>query len=171
MTVLVGRAGTGKGVVLGAAARAWQLEGREVHGTAIAGVTAQRLNEDAHFDHPHTTDGLIRGVEDGRIHLGERSVVIMDEAGMADSERLSRLVRITSESRAKLVLAGDAAQLGPIGARGLFPHLQDWVSTAELTEVHRAEHAWERRAWEQVRSGEPGPALATYRAHDRLPRP
>ncbi len=168
VTVLVGRAGTGKGVVLSAAARAWQLEGREVHGTAIAGVTAQRLKEDAHLDHSHTADGLIRGVQDERIHLGERSVVIMDEAGMADTERLSRLVSITTESRAKLVLAGDAAQLGPIGAGGLFPELRDRVPTAELTEVHRAEHDWERRAWEQVREGEPGPALAAYRAHDRL---
>jgi conjugative relaxase-like TrwC/TraI family protein len=168
ITVLVGRAGTGKGVVLGAAARAWQLEGREVHGTAIAGVTAQRLKEDAHLDHSHTTDGLIRGVEEERIHLGERSVVIMDEAGMADTDRLSRLVRITSESRSKLVLAGDAAQLGPIGAGGLFPELRDRVPTAELTEVHRANHDWERKAWEQVREGEPGPALAAYRAHDRL---
>lgn len=168
VAVLVGRAGTGKGVVLGAAARAWQLEGREVHGTAIAGVTAQRLGEDARLDHSHTTDGLIKGVEEERIHLGERSVVIMDEAGMADTERLSRLVRLTSESRSKLVLAGDAAQLGPIGAGGLFPRVQERVPSAELTEVHRANHGWERRAWEQVREGEPGPALAAYRAHDRL---
>jgi ATP-dependent exoDNAse (exonuclease V) alpha subunit len=168
ITVLVGRAGTGKGVVLAAAARTWQLEGREVHGTAIAGVTAQRLLEDAHLDAAHTTDGLIKGVEEERIHLGERSVVIMDEAGMADTERLSKLVEITTERRAKLVLAGDAAQLGPIGAGGMFEQLRDRVPTAELTEVHRAEHGWERRAWEQVREGEPGPALAAYQAHDRL---
>lgn len=168
ITVLVGRAGTGKGAVLSAAARAWQLEGREVIGTAIAGATAQRLRDDAHLDRSHTTDGLIRGVENDRIHLGERSVVIVDEAGMADTERLSRLVRFTSESRAKLVLAGDSAQLGPIGAGGLLPQLQDRVPTAELTEVRRANHGWEREAWEHVRSGEPGPALAAYQAHDRL---
>ena len=66
------------------------------------------------------------------------------------------------------MLAGDAAQLGPIGAGGLFAQLRDRVPSAELTEVHRANHDWERRAWEQVRDGEPGPALAAYRAHDRL---
>ena len=44
---LVGRAGTGKGVVISAAARAWQLEGYEVIGTAVAGATAQRLRDDA----------------------------------------------------------------------------------------------------------------------------
>ena len=165
---LVGRAGTGKGVVLSAAARAWQLDGYEVIGTAVAGATAQRLKEDASLDRAFTADGLCNGVESDRIHLGPRTVVVMDEAGMADTERLSRLVEITAESRSKLVLAGDSAQLSPIGAGGLFEQLRHRVPSAELTEVHRANHDWERRAWEQVRNGEPGPALAQYQAHDRL---
>ena len=165
---LVGRAGTGKGVVLSAAARAWQLDGYEVIGTAVAGATAQRLRDDAKLDRSHTVDGLCNGVENGDICLGPRTVVFMDEAGMADTERLSRLAETTADSRSKLVLAGDAAQLSPIGAGGLFDQLRDRVPTAELTEVHRANHDWERRAWEQVRNGEPGPALAQYEAHDRL---
>lgn len=168
LTVLIGRAGTGKGVVLSAAARAWQLDNYKVIGTAVAGATAQRLKEDAQLDASHTVDGLIRGVENERIHLGSRSIVMMDEGGMADTERLTRLVKLTRDHRAKLVLAGDAAQLGPIGAGGLFPQLTERVPSAELTEVRRANHEWERGAWEQVRSGQPGPALASYSAHDRL---
>lgn len=168
ITQLVGRAGTGKGVVISAAARAWQLEGYEVIGTAVAGATAQRLGEDAQLDRSFTVDGLCNGVENGNIHLGPRTVVVMDEAGMADTERLSRLAETTADSRSKLVLAGDAAQLSPIGAGGLFQQLEGRVPTAELTEVHRANHDWEREAWEQVRNGEPVPALAQYQAHDRL---
>jgi conjugative relaxase-like TrwC/TraI family protein len=168
VSVLVGRAGTGKGVVLSAAARAWQLEDREVIGTAIAGATAQRLREDAGLDRSFTTDALINGVEDDRLHLSSRSVVIMDEAGMADTERLSRLMEATDRAGATLVLAGDSAQLGPIGAGGMFEQLRERVPCAELTEVYRANHEWERKAWEQVREGQPGPALAAYRGHDRL---
>jgi conjugative relaxase-like TrwC/TraI family protein len=168
ITQLVGRAGTGKGVVLSAAARAWQLEGYEVIGTAVAGATAQRLRDDAQLDRSYTADGLCNGVENGNIVLGSRTVIVMDEAGMADTERLARLTEVTAESRSKLVLAGDAAQLSPIGAGGLFGQLEDRVPSAELTEVHRANHDWEREAWEQVRNGEPGPALAQYEAHDRL---
>jgi conjugative relaxase-like TrwC/TraI family protein len=168
ISVLVGRAGTGKGVVLSTAARAWQLEGYEVIGTAVAGTTAQRLKDDADLNCSHTADGLINGVERGHIILRANTVVMVDEAGMADTERLSRLAKVTDRSHVKLVLAGDAAQLGPIGAGGLFEQLRDRVPSAELSEVHRANHDWERRAWEQVRNGEPGPALAAYRAHDRL---
>ena len=50
VSVLVGRAGTGKGVVISAAARAWQLEGNEVIGTAIAGSRAQQLKDEAKLD-------------------------------------------------------------------------------------------------------------------------
>jgi conjugative relaxase-like TrwC/TraI family protein len=165
---LVGRAGTGKGVVLSAAARAWQLEDYEVIGTAVAGATAQRLKEDASLDRSSTLDGLCNGVENGNICLGPRTVVVIDEAGMADTERLSRVTELTADCRSKLVLAGDSAQLSPIGAGGLFEQLRDRVPSAELTEVHRANHDWERRAWEQVRNSEPGPALASYQAHNRL---
>jgi conjugative relaxase-like TrwC/TraI family protein len=168
IAVLVGRAGTGKGVTLAAAARAWQLEEKEVIGTAVAGATAQRLQADAKLDRAFTTDGLLNGIEKGHIKLGPGSVVVMDEAGMGDTERMARLVKMTAEHESKLVLAGDAAQLSAIGPGGLFKQLEGRVPTAELTEVHRAHHEWERRAWEQIRNGQPGPALAQYQAHDRL---
>ena len=47
VSVLVGQAGTGKGVVIAAAAEAWQREGYQVIGTAVAGATAERLGADA----------------------------------------------------------------------------------------------------------------------------
>ena len=168
IAVLVGRAGTGKGVTISAAARAWQLEDKEVIGTAIAGATAKRLQADAKLDRAMTTDSLLNQVEKGHIRLDRDTVVIMDEAGMADSDRFSRLVKVTAERESKLLVVGDAAQINSIGAGGLFKEIEGRAPTAELTEVHRARHEWERKAWEQIRDGEPGPALAQYHAHDRL---
>ncbi len=43
IAVLIGPAGTGKGVVIDAAARAEQIAGREVLGVAVSGSTAERL--------------------------------------------------------------------------------------------------------------------------------
>ena len=45
------------------------------------------------------------------------------------------------------MLVGDQAQLPSIGAGGMFAELQSQVPTAELSEVHRANHEWEREAW------------------------
>ena len=168
VSVLVGRAGTGKGVVTRAATRTWQLEGNEVIGTAIAGATAKRLQADTGTDRAMTTDSLLHGIENGHIRLNSKTVVIMDEAGMADSDRLPRLINLTAQHDSKLLLAGDSAQLSSIGPGGLFKELEGRVPTAELTEVHRARHQWERHAWEEIRQGEPGRALARYQAHDRL---
>ncbi len=168
VSVLVGQAGTGKGVVLGAASAAWRSAGYEGWGTAIAGATAKRLGADAKFERSLTSDALLHRLDSGSVRLGYRSVVVMDEAGMADTRRLARLVEQTDRANAKLVLVGDEAQLGAIGAGGLFGAIEQQVPSAELSEVRRAQHEWERDAWAQVRAGDADRALASYRAHDRL---
>jgi len=168
ITVLVGQAGTGKGVVIRAATDAWQREGYEVIGTAVAGATAERLRADASLERSITTDALIARVESGSVRLDSRSVVVMDEAGMADTNRLATVTEITSRHESKLALVGDQAQLPSIGAGGLFAALQEKVPTAEVSEVHRARHGWEREAWQEVRAGEAERALASYQARDRL---
>ena len=168
VVALVGEAGTGKGVVLDAAREAWERDGQRVIGTAIAGATAQRLGADAGIRETMTTDSLIHRVEHHRLTLDRNTVVVMDEAGMADTRRLARLIEITRESRSKLVLAGDGAQLSPIGAGGLFGELKDNVPTAQLSEVHRANHDWERDAWGQLRQGDAERALVEYQDRGRL---
>jgi conjugative relaxase-like TrwC/TraI family protein len=168
VVVLVGEAGTGKGVVLDAAREAWERDGHRVIGTAVAGATAQRLGTDAGIRETMTADSLIARAGRGTLQLDRDSVVVMDEAGMADTRRLAALVEITRESDSKLVLAGDSAQLSPIGAGGLFRELADSVPTARLSEVHRANHDWERDAWQQLRHGNAERALGEYRARGRL---
>jgi ATP-dependent exoDNAse (exonuclease V) alpha subunit len=168
VVVLVGEAGTGKGVVLDAAREAWERDGQRVIGTAVAGATAQRLGAEAGIAETMTTDSLIGRVEHQRLKFDRNTVVVMDEAGMADTRRLARLVEITDRSDSKLVLAGDQAQLSPIGAGGLFAELKDNVPTALLSEVHRANHDWERDAWGQLRQGDAERALAEYQSRGRL---
>jgi conjugative relaxase-like TrwC/TraI family protein len=168
VSILVGQAGTGKGVVLSTAADAWEKEGYQVIGTAIAGATAERLGADAKLEHAVNTSALLRSVQSGYTHLGPDTVVIMDEAGMADTSRLAALVEVTAERDSKLVLVGDQAQLPSIGAGGMFAELQSHVPTAELSEVHRANHEWERDAWAQVREGQANEALAAYDQHEQL---
>ena len=168
VSVLVGQAGTGKGVVLSTAADVWRREGYEVIGTAIAGATAERLGADAKLEHALNTSALLAQVDGGRTSLGPNTVVVMDEAGMADTNRLAELVQATAEHESKLVLVGDQAQLSAIGAGGLFKELQNEVPAAELGEVHRANHEWEREAWAQIREGQASEALAAYDQHDQL---
>jgi len=50
VSILVGQAGTGKGVVLSTATSAWEKQGYHVIGTAIAGATAERLGAEAKIE-------------------------------------------------------------------------------------------------------------------------
>ena len=168
VAVLIGQAGTGKGVVIGAAREAWERDGRRVIGTAVAGATAKRLGADAGIGETMTLDAFTHRHREGGLHLDERSVVVVDEAGMADTRRVHALMEAAGESRAKVLLVGDAAQLSPIGAGGLFGEIAKCAPTAELTEVHRARHGWEREAWVQLRAGASERALSAYAARGRL---
>ncbi len=123
ITTLIGQAGTGKAVVLQAATNAWQKDGYNVIGTAIAGATAERLGADTKTNQSMTTNELLARENSGIVNLDKNTVVVMDEAAMADTNRLSHLVERTTEKESKLVLAGDSAQLSPIGAGGLFDHI------------------------------------------------
>ena len=154
--------------MLDAAREVWERDGQRVIGTAIAGATAQRLGADAGIRETMTMDSLIGRARHDTLQLDRNSVVVMDEAGMADTRRLAQLIEITRASDSKLVLAGDPAQLSPIGAGGLFGELKDNVPTAQLGEVHRANHEWERDAWQQLRQGDAERALGEYQARDRL---
>jgi conjugative relaxase-like TrwC/TraI family protein len=168
VAVLVGQAGTGKGVVIGAAREAWERDGYRVIGTSVAGATAKRLGADSGIGETMTVDALTNRHTNGRLGLDARSVIVVDEAGMADTRRLARVIDVASGSRAKLVLIGDHAQLSPIGAGGLFREISKRAPTAELTTVHRAQNAWERDAWAQLRAGDAERALAGYASRDRL---
>lgn len=168
--VLVGPAGTGKGIVIDAAARAEQLSGYETFGIAVSGSTAQRLGRDspALQGKTLTLDALIARSERGGLHLDRDTTIFFDESGMADTSRLYRLTTVVEQSGAKLVLIGDAAQLPSIGAGGMFDRLTDIAPSAQLSDVRRTLDPEEQKAWANLRAGRPERAMAHYHARGRL---
>jgi ATP-dependent exoDNAse (exonuclease V) alpha subunit len=173
-TVLVGPAGTGKGVVIDAAARAEQLAGRETIGIAVSGSTTERLGSDspALQGNTMTLDALTARANTGSIRVGPDTTVILDEAGMVDHKRLDALTDLIEGSGAKLIAVGDGKQLPSIGPGGMFNRLTRHTPTVELDTIHRTTNPQEQRAWQALRAGEPERAMAHYKARGRLhPRP
>jgi conjugative relaxase-like TrwC/TraI family protein len=168
--VLVGPAGTGKGVVIDAAAYAEQLRGNDTLGIAVSGSTAQRLGQDspALAGQTLTLDALVERAHRGQLAVGQRTTIYFDEAGMADTHRLDRLTEIVVERGAKLVAIGDGAQLPSIGAGGMFDRLSELVPSAQLSDVRRTLDPAEQRAWADLRAGRSERAMAHYRREGRL---
>ncbi len=168
--VLIGPAGTGKGVVIDAAARAEQLTGHHTYGIAVSGSTAQRLGQDspALAGRTLTLDALVARAEHGRMVLDARTTIYFDEAGMADTSRLDRLTHAVESTGAKLVAVGDGAQLPSIGAGGMFDRLADIAPSAELSNVRRTLDPAEQKAWADLRAGRTDRAMAHYLRQGRL---
>ncbi|MFI4984887.1 MAG: MobF family relaxase [Solirubrobacterales bacterium] len=168
--ILVGPAGTGKGVVIDAAARAEQLTGHRTFGVAVSGSTAQRLGQDspALAGQTLTLDALVARVQRGQVSIDGHTTIYFDEAGMADTDRLDRLTEVIADSRSKLVAIGDAAQLPSIGAGGMFERLAQIVPSAQLSNVRRTLDPDEQRAWADLRAGRSDRAMAHYLSQGRL---
>ena len=168
--VLVGPAGTGKGVVIDAAARAERLTGRETIGIAVSGSTAQRLGQDspALAGQTLTLDGLVTRVEHGKMSVGRDTTIYFDEAGMADTPRLDRLTGMVERTGAKLVAIGDGQQLPSIGAGGMFDRLTAIAPSVELSNVRRTLDKGEQRAWADLRAGRSDRAMAHYHSRGQL---
>jgi conjugative relaxase-like TrwC/TraI family protein len=169
-SVLVGPAGTGKGVVIDAAARAEQLAGRETIGIAVSGSTAERLGSDspALQGSTLTLDALTARANTGTVHVGPGTTIILDEAGMVDHKRLDVLTDVVEASGAKLIAVGDGKQLPSIGPGGMFDRLTGHAPTVELETIHRTTDPREQGAWQALRAGEPERAMAHYQVQGRL---
>ena len=168
--VLIGPAGTGKGVVIDAAARAEQFAGKDTFGIAVSGSTAQRLGTDSPglLDKTLTLDALVARAEADRVRVDQDTTIYFDEAGMADTLRLERLTELVDRTGAKLVVIGDGEQLPSIGAGGMFGRLAAVAPCAELSAVHRTPDRREQRAWADLRAGRTDRAMAHYRARGRV---
>ncbi len=168
--ILVGPAGTGKGVVIDAAARAEQYTGHRTLGIAVSGSTAQRLGQDspALAGRTLTLDALVSRVERGQLDIDHATTVYFDEAGMADTDRLDRLTDVVERTGSKLVAIGDAAQLPSIGAGGMFERLTRLAPSAELSNIRRTLDPAEQRAWADLRAGRSDRAMAHYHSRGQL---
>jgi Ti-type conjugative transfer relaxase TraA len=168
VAVVRAKAGTGKTTAIDAARELWEREGYQVIGAALAGRAADELHARAGID-SYTVHGLLRDLErGGEWQLPDRAVLVVDEAGMVDTRRLARLLDHAADARAKVVLIGDERQVPAVEAGGGFAGLADRLGAAELSQVHRQSHAWDRSALDELRHGDLSEWIAAYDQHGRL---
>jgi conjugative relaxase-like TrwC/TraI family protein len=103
-----------------------------------------------------------------RWQLAAGDLLIVDEASLGGTFALDRLAAQAREAGAKVVLVGDPAQLGAVGAGGGFGLLvADRECPPQLGEARRFTEAWERRASAELRVGSPR-GVDAYIGHGRV---
>jgi conjugative relaxase-like TrwC/TraI family protein len=165
--VVSAAAGTGKTYTLDAARDAWQAAGYRVVGAAQAGIAAQELQSSAGIE--SSTLAMLRiDLDTGRTELGARTVLVIDEAGMAGTRTLAPILAAADRAGAKVVLVGDPRQLPEIDAGGVLTGLSDRLGPIELTHNRRQRQQWERDALAELRAGDIDVALTAYADNGRI---
>lgn len=163
--VLAAPAGAGKSFVIGAIADAW-TPGR------VVGLAPSQAAANVLTDEGVTSFNLTAWL--GQQQRGENPVqpgdlVFVDEAGMAPTPDLAKVIQLVEAAGGKARLVGDPRQLGAVGPGGvLADHARsNGANTYELTEVRRFQERWEGPASLRLRGADAN-ALDLYDKHGRL---
>jgi len=150
--VVLGVAGSGKTHALAIANNAWLRAGLRPRGAALAARAAKELNSQSAIP-SQTVDSLLRDLARGTDELTDRTVLVVDEAGMLGTRKLARLLDCAERVGSKVVLVGDDRQLPEIEAGGAFRGLANRLPTVRLTQSRRQAHAAEINALTALRTG------------------
>lgn len=161
IAAIVGRAGAGKTTMMKAAREAWEAAGYRVVGGALAGKAAEGLEKEAGIASRTLSSWELRW-QQGRDAIDNKTIFVLDEAGMVSSRQMALFVETVTKAGAKLVLVGDPDQLQPIEAGAAFRAIADRIGYAELGQIYRQREAWMRTASTDLAGGRIGAALASY---------
>ncbi|WP_440980817.1 Ti-type conjugative transfer relaxase TraA [Shinella sumterensis] len=167
IAAVVGRAGAGKTTMMKAAREAWELAGYRVVGGALAGKAAEGLEKEAGIASRTLASWELRWNR-GRDVLDDKTIFVMDEAGMVASKQMAGFVDTVVRAGAKIVLVGDPEQLQPIEAGAAFRAIVDRIGYAELETIYRQREDWMRKASLDLARGNVGQALAAYQGEGRV---
>jgi hypothetical protein len=171
LQLAIAPAGAGKTTAMRALTLAWTEDGGQVLGLAPSAAAAAVLGEQTGI-RADTLAKLTWSLQHGDLPdwaaaVGPSTLVIIDEAGMADTLSLDTTVQFAINRGAIVRLIGDDQQLAAIGAGGALRDIKHTHGALRLTELHRFTDPAEAAASLALREGKPT-ALNFYLDHDRI---
>jgi Ti-type conjugative transfer relaxase TraA len=177
ISTINGSAGAGKSTSMNIVKQVYDRQGYELIGCAIAGKAAAELQDGSGIK-SQTIDSLLIELENGKRQLSEKTIIVMDEAGMVGSAQMNRILELTEKAAKEgkvihTVLLGDTEQLQPVSAGPAFKLAQEELhrqgqETAVLDEIRRQKDEWGRTAAHDFSAGRAAEGLAEYYARDKI---
>lgn len=164
-------AGSGKTTAMATLARAWRESGGTVVGLSPAAAAAAQLRSQIET-HTDTLAKLVWSIEHHDLpkwasSIGPRTLVIMDEAGTADTISLDVAIDFILDRGGSVRLIGDDQQLGAIAAGGVLRDIAAQHGAVHLSELLRFADPAEGNASLALRDGRPE-ALGFYLDNGRV---
>ena len=169
ISLVRGLAGAGKSFTMQAMRGAYEKAGYRVIGLAPTNTVVASMAVDG-FSYAATLHTeKYRQEPHSRWHEWDnKTCIIVDEAGMVDSEMMEWLLTSAAECGAKVILVGDEAQLTSVARGGMFGILKRTFGAAELRDVRRQEDDWAKAASLDFAQGRVPEGLAAYDARGRI---
>lgn len=143
-------AGSGKTTAMEAVAHAWRRGGRKVVALAPSAAAAEVLSSEL-----GVTADTVAKFDHDQPEIKPGTLILIDEAGLAGTLILDRIVARAQTARAVVRLVGDDQQLGAIEAGGVIRQIAHQVGAVRMEQVVRFADDAEARATLWVRNGEP----------------
>jgi conjugative relaxase-like TrwC/TraI family protein len=164
-------AGAGKTTAMRALTLAWTQDGGHMLGLAPSAAAAAVLAEQTGI-RTDTLAKLTWSLDHGELPdwaaaVDPSTLLIIDEAGMADTLTLDTAVQFAIDRGASVRLVGDDQQLAAIGAGGVLRDIKHSYGALHLTELHRFTNTAEAAASLAVRDGD-SRSLDFYLDHGRV---
>lgn len=144
VAVVEGAPGSGKSTAQRPIVAAYEAAGFRVIGAATAWKIAAALGKDLGIESRATSDWLAL-LEHGRAAFDDKTVLIIDEAGLIGARDMLRLLEAAKASGAKLVLVGDRNQIQPIAAGPGLGLVARSVAVSRIETIVRQREAWLRQ--------------------------
>jgi len=155
VTAVQGLAGTGKSHMLDTAKKEIETQGYEVMAFAPYGSQVKALRE---MNVKAKTLASFLKAKDKEIN--EKTVVVLDEAGVVPTRQMEQLMKLVEKSGARMVMLGDTEQTKAIEAGRPFDQLQkEGMQTARMDEIMRQKSPELKKAVELAAGGSAGKSL------------
>jgi AAA domain len=157
LQLAIAPAGAGKTTAMRTLDRAWRDSGGRVLALAPSAAAAAQLR-DATGAPAETVAKLTWSIDHGDLpdwaeRIDSSTLVIIDEAGMADTLSLDAAVRFIIGRGGSVRLVGDDQQLAAIGAGGVLRDIEASHGAVRLSELHRFRDPAEAAATLALRDG------------------
>ncbi len=132
----IGVAGSGKSTLLKPLVRAWQADGRVVHGIALAWRQSDDLAEAGiAAANTRAVTAFLRDVERGKLILGRKTVVVVDEVGLLGTRQLNAIMAAQARIGFQLVMIGDPKQMQAVEAGPVIELLHRALGPGKVPEL------------------------------------
>lgn len=161
--ILAGSAGAGKTASIRIVYQAFKQQGYRVIGAAVSKQAADTLASETGMT-TFTLAKLLNEIEQRRKPLNDKTVLVVDEAGLLNSHDLAKLLQAASYARCKVILSGDALQLDAISHGGSLRYLSQpkVLGTSRIETIRRQRTIWAKTAVMQLRDGQVFDALIAH---------